>query len=440
MSQSLPHDYDIECTILGSVLFEDEAFNMLLSYGVTSDSFYRPQHALIFKAMDTLHEDGKPIDQLTLTIALRENGLLDQVGGETYISKLCSQITSAAGVETHSKTLRKYEMRRRLVATAQTLLSLAIDKASDTDSILDVLDSQSAVIREDFKPAKKGITEQVHDFVLTTKGNFSTTEAYNYLGLTTRDNKKKVVVVLGRLLKDGVIVRAGTKNGIFRRLDEECTRLDITKADTSIFPIMWPMGIETYAEVMPHNVIILAGESNTGKTAFLLNVVHMNMTGPVPINYFSCEGGAAEMLVRVNLFENTSADQWKVNFFERYSDFADVIRPDEINIIDFLEIHEDFYRVGGMIKDIHDRLRKGIAIIAIQKDPGKDFARGGSGTIEKARLYITLKRDPKEKVNICKIEKAKKWRLIDVNPNGLFMRYKLYHGAKFKESEKGWER
>lgn len=438
MELKQPHDKELERTMLGSVFFDCEAFTVMLQKGVTLDSFYVPQHSAIFRAMDALREEGEPIDQFTMTKQLREMGMLDRIGGEATIAAMSTAFMNAAGIEKHCETLRKLEMRRRVIGNAIAIQSLAQDDTAEHDSILDVLRAHIETVEADFKPKPRGLTDQIRDFVMTTQGNFSTTECNNFLGLTTRDNKKKVTVILGRLLKEGIIARAGTKNGIFRRIDTECTKLDIVKADMSIFPFFWPLGIETYADIMPHNVVVIAGESNVGKTAFLLNAAHMNMNGKVPIHYFTCEGGEAELLMRVKLFDDGQPEDWRVNFYERYSDFADVIRPDEINIIDFLEIHEDFYRIGGIIKDIHDRLRKGIAIIAIQKDPKSDFARGGSATIEKARLYISLKYDPKERCGICQIVKAKKWRLPEVNPNGLSVKYKLIHGAKFRVSEEGW--
>ena len=57
-----------------------------------------------------------------------------------------------------------------------------------------------------------------------------------------------------------------------------------------------------------------------------------------------------EMLGRTG---NKGMDFWKnVDFRERSGDFADVIRPDSINIIYFLEINDKFYSVAKLIKDI----------------------------------------------------------------------------------------
>jgi len=112
---------------------------------------------------------------------------------------------------------------------------------------------------------------------------------------------------------------------------------------------------------------------------------------------------------------------------------ADVIRPDDINIIDFLELHEDFWKVGGLISDIHKKLNRGCAFIAIQKNPGAEHGLGGARSIEKARLYLAL--EPGK----CIIRKAKIFKKKDTNPNGLSIQFKIAAGAKFM-AEGVWRR
>ena len=49
---------------------------------------------------------------------------------------------------------------------------------------------------------------------------------------------------------------------------------------------------------MPGNIIVVAGEQNAGKTAFLLNFVRLNMTRH-EMFYYSSEMGASEMRKRL---------------------------------------------------------------------------------------------------------------------------------------------
>ncbi len=59
-------------------------------------------------------------------------------------------------------------------------------------------------------------------------------------------------------------------------------------------------------------------------------------------------------------------------------------------MIDFLEVHENFYEIGKPIKQIWEKLKNGVAMIAIQMKGGGTIARGGEFTKEKARLYLAM--------------------------------------------------
>jgi hypothetical protein len=278
------------------------------------------------------------------------------------------------------------------------------------------------------------LADEVEDFVLSTTGNFLSTDVYRVLQLSTRDEHKNVSIILKRLLEKGVIEKFGDRNGSWRVIDKESQTIDWYNAKTETIDIKWPFKIEELVVTMPKNIIVVAGSPNAGKTAFMLNVVEMNMHGSMPINYFSSEMGAMELKGRLQKFD-TPLHKWRFNAKERSSNFDDVIQPDDINIIDFLELSDQFYLVGGMIKKIFDKLKKGIAIIALQKNPGSTMARGGVGSLEKPRLYITLDS------NRLTIEKGKNWAKELINPNKMYMNFKLVSGCKFIPSEPyDWKR
>ena len=136
--------------------------------------------------------------------------------------------------------------------------------------------------------------------------------------------------------------------------------------------------------------------------------------------------GAEELRVRLDKFE-VPATAWKnVRFFERSFKFSDVIKPNEVNVVDYFEVVENFYSIAGDIKAIFDKLKNGIALINIQKKIGSSLGRGAEFGLEKARLYIALD------AGKLTIVKAKNWVDRAVNPNGRVIEFKLINGCKFQ--------
>lgn len=277
------------------------------------------------------------------------------------------------------------------------------------------------------------LSDEVLEYALSTTGNFMSTDVYNCLQLSTRDEKKNVSIILKRLCEKRIIERYGNKNGHFRRVENDMEAIDIIDEIPKGIDIKLPFNLHKLVKLLPKNIIVFAGASDAGKTAWLLNIVKDNID-KFKIKYFSSEMGAIELASRLQGFEDLDKRKLKGVFWERSCDFQDVIDPDGINIIDFLEIHDEFYKVGAIIKLIFDKLKNGLCFIALQKNPGTEYGLGGARSIEKARLYVSI--DP----NKAKIIKAKNWINSQYNPNGLQIEFKTVSGCNLYPVSTDWYR
>lgn len=279
---------------------------------------------------------------------------------------------------------------------------------------------------------ERPIQKEVEEWVLTSSGFFLASEVYNWLQVTSKEDKKIIAQALRRLMAKGVTERVGGRNACYRRIERECEEIDWQNAPTNDIPIKFPLDIHTLINIYPGNIIIVAGESNAGKTAFMLDFIRLNMDR-YKIHYFNSEMGASELRLRLGLFKNVS--EWTFTAYERADNFEDVIKPNDINVIDFLDVTDEFWKVGGVIKGIHEKLKDGICIIGLQKNEGywdakaqkwidRDLGRGGALSLEKARLYLSMGR------GTMKITKAKNWKGRD-NPNRTTREFKLYSGSEF---------
>ncbi len=266
---------------------------------------------------------------------------------------------------------------------------------------------------------------ELESWVIETTGNFRVSEAYAELQLVTKEERGAARTALTRLCSTGLIERVGDKNGSYRLKRSDCDDIDFLNADTTPFDVTWPLGVDKYVELYRKSIVIIAGQSNAGKTAYCLNVARENMAKH-RINYFLSEGDPAELRVRLEKF-GEPLSIWKNVKFKtpKGANLSKIIVPDGFNIIDYLEIHKDFYEVSGIINDVYENLTTGIAVIAMQKPEGRDLGVGGRGTLDKARLYLAI--EPGR----IKIVKGKIWAREGINPNGMTMQWSLVGGCKF---------
>ena len=282
-------------------------------------------------------------------------------------------------------------------------------------------DNHDSGLAED-KPqdAEKGLAQAIRDFIGRTQGTFSTTQLDNELGIVGRAKGNRRVI-LWRLTEEGLI--ESVKTGYYRVREASLPDMEWQNADTaSGLDIKLPFEIHNLVEIYPKNILVIAGSTNAGKTAYLLNFVKDNMQR-WDIHYFTSELSEQELKKRISKFGD--GIDWRFHAHERNSNFDGVIIPDAINIIDYLEPPSgEYYAIGDQIAAIHSRLTAGIAFIAIQKKGKTELGRGAEFSEERARLYLSM--DPGK----LKIVKAKNWR-TQVNPNGMHYTFKLTDGCKF---------
>jgi len=276
------------------------------------------------------------------------------------------------------------------------------------------------------------LSDRVLEWVKTSEGWWSTSELDSELDLRSPEEKDYRKKILHRLRDKGVIEQHLTINKQWRYVNKAVTALDILAAPkTGALPVKWPLGIEKYVHLFPANVVAVAGSPNAGKTSLLLNFIRLNMD-QFPVYYWCSEMGNVELRDRLDQFPGMSIEDWKFKPFERAADFEDVIVPDCVNVIDYLEMTEEVYRVNSHLTKYSHKIGSGLVVVAIQKKIGAQLGRGQEFSLEKPRLYLSM---DKGKLTIIK---GKSWANPKVDPNGLTVGFKIIGGCVF-ETTTSWD-
>lgn len=115
-----PQDIDMEANVLGAIMIVAGAYERV-SHILTTDSFYKENHRLIYNTIVKLRQKGAPVDIATITSQARQDGMLDQIGGPYAIAELTSKVTSDAHIEYHSRLLVQLQISRQLITAGQQI-------------------------------------------------------------------------------------------------------------------------------------------------------------------------------------------------------------------------------------------------------------------------------------------------------------------------------
>src|SRR2546423_15095218 len=71
------------------------------------DDFFRRSHATIYQTILEMYGGGENVDTITLTNALSNRGLLDEVGGKAVVHTLAATVPAGANAPPHAPICRR---------------------------------------------------------------------------------------------------------------------------------------------------------------------------------------------------------------------------------------------------------------------------------------------------------------------------------------------
>ncbi|MHB1179053.1 MAG: replicative DNA helicase [Daejeonella sp.] len=229
-----PQATDLEEAVLGALMMEKDALTVVSDI-LKPAAFYKDSHQKIYQAIATLFQRSSPIDILTVTAQLRQQGDLEMVGGAYFITELTDRVASAANIEFHARIIAQKFIQRELIRTCSETISQAYE---DTIDIFDLTE------------------EHQSDIYALTAGNYSKdfTSVSELIPERLKEYEQKPL--------DGI---TGVGTG-FKSLDK--------------FTSGW----------QPADLIIIGARPSMGKTAFALQTAKSaSLKHGVPVGIFSLE-------------------------------------------------------------------------------------------------------------------------------------------------------
>jgi replicative DNA helicase len=255
----LPHDPEAERAVLGAMLLDPGA-RLHIVDKIRDEEFYLEAHRIIFKSCIDLYEKGEATDLVTVRNQLAEKGLLEQVGGASYLSSLVDTLPDVANVIHYAEIVHDKSVKRRLMAAAQRIL---------TTCSLDHGEAAEAV-----ESAQRDVFKIAED---TLSGGL-----VHIRGITDREIDN--------------INKSRESHSTLSGLDTGFTRLN-----------------EMTSGLQRKDLVILAARPSMGKTSLGINIcAHAALRNGKKVAVFSLEM-AAEQLVRRLLSAEARVDQKRIS-------------------------------------------------------------------------------------------------------------------------------
>jgi len=158
-----PQSIDAEMTVLGSLMLDREAMYRVADMLSVRD-YYKPAHQLIYEAMLDLFKQQEPIDVLSVSSRLHEKGILEDVGGSSYLASLVNLVPTASHATHYAKIVHKKRILRDLIDASYHIAELGYKEEEQVETLLDeaeqrVFSISQTSLQQDFFPVKDALQE-----------------------------------------------------------------------------------------------------------------------------------------------------------------------------------------------------------------------------------------------------------------------------------------
>jgi len=199
-----PQALDIEKTILGSMLIDNEAAVNAMEL-LDESCFYATANQRIFLCMREMFEKNIPIDVITVADILRKKEWLESVGQETYLGELAESITTSGNIQYYSGILIEKATLRQMISIAAEITTNCFDPEKDPQAVLDGAEAKifgvsEARIKNKFESIRELLPHTFEEIEGYSKGTFKgvMTGFKELDDMTTGLGKGDLVILAGR--------------------------------------------------------------------------------------------------------------------------------------------------------------------------------------------------------------------------------------------------
>ena len=242
-----PSNLEAERAVLGSCLLDRDALVDVTEF-LSPDDFYDLNYRDVYNVILEMTQRSKPVDMLTLSAELSDRGLLEKLGGQSFLAAIVDSTPTAANAEYHARIVRDKAVRRRLISAGNAITRMGYEEGKDLSELLE--DAERLV----FEVSKT-----------RNESNFKS---------------------LAEVMKP-----------TFDKIQEAFAREDnsLTGIDTGFF------GINRLTSGLQRGALnIIAARPSMGKTALAMNIArNVAVKTKLPVLVFSLEMGAEQLAMRL---------------------------------------------------------------------------------------------------------------------------------------------
>ena len=170
MLRTVPNSQEAEQAVLSAMFLSRNALDKTFEM-VDETAFYYDNNRKIFNCLKKLYDENAPIDMTTITTELRNEGILEEIGGVIYLTEVLNTESTAANIDYYLKIISDDALLRRLIEVSNEVNQMGYDT---TQNVSDTLDEAERKILSIVKDKRSTEFQNIKDVVYRVQKNLQT--------------------------------------------------------------------------------------------------------------------------------------------------------------------------------------------------------------------------------------------------------------------------
>ena len=170
MLRTVPNSQEAEQAVLSAMFLSRNALDKTFEM-VDETAFYYDNNRKIFNCLKKLYDENAPIDMTTITTELRNEGILEEIGGVIYLTEVLNTESTAANIDYYLKIISNDALLRRLIEVSNEVNQMGYDT---TQNVSDTLDEAERKILSIVKDKRSTEFQNIKDVVYRVQKNLQT--------------------------------------------------------------------------------------------------------------------------------------------------------------------------------------------------------------------------------------------------------------------------
>ena len=144
--RQMPANEEAEQALLGAILINNDALERVSEF-LRPEHFYNPAHGRIYAACQTMREQQRVADPISLGDKFEGDGDLQTIGGRHYLKELARAVVSVLNAEDYGRILYDLHLRRRLIGLGEEVVNDAYSPDLDSQAFEQIQAAEEKLYR-----------------------------------------------------------------------------------------------------------------------------------------------------------------------------------------------------------------------------------------------------------------------------------------------------